>query len=165
MEIKNPLGHHNKMDIKKIIITGVFGSFGAILRYSIYKLISIFIDVPSFYSTMIVNIIGCFFLSYFVHKPLKSSARNNFLSKLTNYKNEILSGLIGAFTTFSTIIYDLSLLNHSGDYINSVVYLFCSIFFALLAVFFGELLACYSNTNLSGGNKQIVPLLEIGDAD
>ncbi|UYP48723.1 Putative fluoride ion transporter CrcB [Candidatus Lokiarchaeum ossiferum] len=153
------------MHIKKILVTGVFGSFGAIFRFLIYEIMSVFVDVPSFYSTMVVNVIGSFLLSYCVQRQLTTLNHNEFLSGLAHYKTEILGGLIGAFTTFSTVIYEISLFNHSGDYLRCFIYIFCAITLALFAVFFGEILAQKSNIKNNPDSMQILPVMKIGDSE
>ncbi len=130
------------MDAKKLAITGVFGSLGAILRYLPFLLVSIVISIPSFYSTLMVNLIGSFLLSYFLNKQIKESKYSSFLSQ---YRSEVLGGLIGAFTTFSALIFEISLFNHSGSYLMSFLYIIFTLVFSFLAYSFGEKLTLLQN--------------------
>ena len=81
----------------KIMLIGIGGSIGAILRYSISGLIQNLSGSINFpFGTLGVNIIGCFLiglLSYLIE------ARAMFTDETRAF---LLIGVLGAFTTFST---------------------------------------------------------------
>lgn len=81
--------------MKVFLAVGLGGILGATGRYGISLL---FHNTQGFpYPTLIVNLIGCFLLSYLLNQPaIKRKLPHNLFSALT-------TGLIGSFTTFSTL--------------------------------------------------------------
>ncbi len=70
------------------------GCLGAIGRYSISLWIENLHPFP--FETLVVNLMGCFFLTYFISQPTLTS-------KLSRpIQVGLGTGLIGSFTTFST---------------------------------------------------------------
>jgi len=126
------------MNWKKVVVTGVFGSLGAIFRYLVYWLITLIVYSPTFYSTLVVNLVGSFFLSYFAIRQINDSKQITFLSQ---YTAEILGGFIGSFTTFSTLILEISFFDHIGSYFTSLIYLLLTLVLSFVAALFGEKLA------------------------
>ncbi|MFC1579895.1 fluoride efflux transporter CrcB [Thermodesulfobacteriota bacterium] len=83
--------------MQKILLVGVGGFFGAVLRYLISGYVQNLSQSISFpYGTFAVNIIGCFFigvLSHLVESQAGVSAEMRLL---------LMVGLLGSFTTYST---------------------------------------------------------------
>lgn len=79
---------------KQLLAVGIGGILGACLRYSVSLL---FMEISGFpFATLTVNVIGCFVLSFLSNsEQIKNLLPPHFLTALT-------TGLIGAFTTFST---------------------------------------------------------------
>jgi len=83
------------------------------------------------YNTLIVNLIGCFFLSLVV-KCLSTSPR---LSK--NFVNGLGTGFLGSFTTFSTFSVEVSRLFMQGAFFFAACYTVISVFGGFLAAGLG----------------------------
>ncbi|MFD1849459.1 fluoride efflux transporter CrcB [Oceanobacillus bengalensis] len=82
------------MDTRIYIAVGIGGMIGALLRYAISMILAGDYVFP--YATLITNFIGCFLLSFLLnHSSIRSKLRDDVFTGLT-------TGLIGAFTTFST---------------------------------------------------------------
>ena len=81
----------------KLMLIGLGGSIGAILRYSIGGLIQNLSGSINFpFGTLGVNIIGCFLIGLFSYLI---EARAMFTDETRAF---LLIGVLGAFTTFST---------------------------------------------------------------
>ena len=74
---------------------GLAGSLGAILRYLVGLLL--FSDFLFPYATLLVNLVGCYALSYLTSRVFRFSSQ---------LKTAIGTGFIGAFTTFSAFSVD-----------------------------------------------------------
>lgn len=113
----------------------IAGSVGALLRYTIGAIIpSIFIlDFPV--STLVINLVGTFMLSWFFSYTETSE---NFPLSL---KAAISTGLIGSFTTFSTFNVELLQLLQTHAYFATGIYLLASIAGGYACVRLGRRLA------------------------
>ena len=114
----------------KILSIGIGGFIGAILRYGMAEYISL--NSGSFYpwGTFSVNLLGAFTIG-FLWKALEYVPINADLKAL------IFVGMIGAFTTFSTFMFETVKLLQDSEYLYALTYLFGSIVFGLVAVYLG----------------------------
>ena len=121
--------------MKKCLYIGIFGFFGAILRYFIknihiyhYKEI-----VPI--NTILINVTGSFLLALILTIALE----------VWNIKEEIrlgiATGFLGAFTTFSTLCKDAVTLISKGLYFSALSYVTISTLLGLCAAYFGIVIA------------------------
>lgn len=97
------------MSFSIVFAIGVGGFFGAISRYLVANRISLWLDSPFPFGTLLVNALGSFllgFLSRFLleHLVVEETVRIG-----------ILVGFLGAFTTFSTFSYESVALLQEGD--------------------------------------------------
>ena len=114
--------------MNSIILIGIGGAIGAILRY----LMSTWIQnggqtFP--YGTLAVNIIGSFLLSLVMYT-----------SEYLNLVNEdtrifLTIGLLGAFTTLSTFSYETFKFMEKGEMLLLTKYVVATIVFSLLAIY------------------------------
>ncbi len=87
------------------------------------------IDFP--YSTLIVNVLGCFIMGLLIGAlALFWSAGNDLRAFLT-------VGILGGYTTFSAFSADILLLVERNDYSGAAIYLTASVGLSLAAVFLG----------------------------
>lgn len=105
-------------DTLNILFVGLGGFIGAILRYGTGQLIPVQNGSPL--PTLVINLIGCFFLAWFytvtLHRwVLPSTIRLG-----------IGTGLIGAFTTFSTFSVETLHLLHNGRIWQAFIYILAS---------------------------------------
>jgi len=108
----------------KYIWIGLAGSVGASMRYLIGLLLITNSLFP--FSTLIINLIGCYLLA------LLTTTLFRMVTIPTNLKLAIGTGLIGSFTTFSTISVETVQLFEDGRYSIGTAYIFCTIFGGLL---------------------------------
>lgn len=115
---------------QKMVLVGIGGAVGTILRYSLYQVLS----VDSIWVTLLCNICGAFFLAL-LYSYIAFQIQSSRLDKL---KLLLGVGLLGGFTTFSTISLESHhlIINEEPKIIIFAVYIiltFLGGFFASLA--------------------------------
>ena len=117
--------------MKNIILIGLGGFIGTILRYGIGKIFEKNIYFFPF-GTFLVNMIGCFLLGLLITSLAKEN--NLLLNKLYLFFG---IGICGGLTTFSTFSMEsLNLINDGKLFLMSL-YIISSIGFGLLFCYFG----------------------------
>ena len=119
----------------KILIIGLGGFIGAVLRYSISGWVYRIFGNALPWGTLAVNVIGSFILGYFL---FMAESRTT-ISPM--WRNFIAIGMMGALTTFSTFAYETFALlqeNLFGQVLANVV---LNVIITLLAVWAGIALA------------------------
>ena len=109
----------------EVLFVGIGGAFGSLARFYVGKVISKRIISVFPISTYVINIIGAFSLGI--------------VSTISNYNIYVLlgDGFLGAFTTFSTFMYegvDLAIENRKTI---SAIYIVTSVLIAVVAFVFG----------------------------
>jgi CrcB protein len=117
----------------QFLAIGAGGFVGALLRYVVSFLLHRWIDVRFPIGTFVINISGSFILGWF----LTTAVGRYPVSDTTRLA--VAVGFIGAYTTFSTLMYDSVLLSDGGARIAAMVNLFGSVALGLLAVRLGIL--------------------------
>ena len=120
--------------MKVYVAVGIGGIIGSILRYLISTLFWTE-QLASFpWATYIANITGACLLTFILFQPF-------FVQKLSpSVFVGVTTGLIGSYTTFSTLILEVTILiNH--DISLALLYTFATIFGGLLASYSGYLVA------------------------
>tara|TARA_A100001388_G_scaffold255261_1_gene219595 strand:+ start:2875 stop:3240 length:366 start_codon:yes stop_codon:yes gene_type:complete len=111
-----------------LFFIGFGGFFGAISRY----LVSVFINnigLNTNISTLLVNIIGSFFMGLLFY--IFSTNSSDF------YKMFFVVGFLGSFTTFSAFSLDAMNLFLASQYINFLIYIILSVVLSILFIFLG----------------------------
>lgn len=116
--------------MKKLLIVGLGGAVGSILRYLVTLLTSKYYANPFPLATFLSNILGCILIGLFI-----SFFSQNVISN--NYKLFLITGICGGFTTFSAFSSENIQLLQNGNYLTAYAYIFSSIIFGLLAVYIG----------------------------
>ncbi|ADG13873.1 CrcB protein [Methanocaldococcus infernus ME] len=116
-----------------LIIIGIGGFFGAILRYLISSYITKF-NFPL--GTLIVNILGSFILGFIMYFSLYSTIN-------PEYRLFIATGFCGALTTFSTFSYETFLMIEEGLYIKALLNILLNIILCLISIYLGRVLALF----------------------
>lgn len=98
------------------LYVGLGGILGSISRYMISLLIIPVNQIPFPWDTLIVNLLGCYLLSFL------ASLQLNRLKISEHLRSAILIGFIGSFTTFSTFSVEIMHLLNSSQYITVVIY-------------------------------------------
>ena len=116
--------------MKIILLVGLGGFVGSILRYIISETIQAR-SVGSFpYGTLAVNVMGCLVIGVIFGMSSKTSYS-------PELKYFLATGLIGGFTTFSAFSYESFILFREGQIWNAAVYIALSIILGLLATMLG----------------------------
>ena len=111
-------------------ILGVFlgGGFGSVLRWLVC------LKINSHWGTMLVNILGAFFIGLAYAYFQKHMADGNF-------KLFVMTGLLGGFTTFSTYLLNFSTLMAENNCFQAFAYLLLSVLVGLMALMLGMKIA------------------------
>lgn len=124
--------------LKMYIAVGIGGIVGTVLRY----LISLTFTSEHFnsfpWATLIVNITGALLLTFIVFQPyfIRRLSTVNFVALTT--------GLIGSYTTFSTLMLEFTMLIQHDRW-TATIYLMSTIFGGLFASFLGYIIAYKTN--------------------
>jgi len=116
---------------KSYLIVGTAGSLGAIARYLMYETIDRDLHLSYAEETLLINIIGVFFLAFL------STLEVEHIEFLVQYRNQMLSGFLGAFTTFSTFVSSISSMEDDTIVGIEFVMLFFSLIVALMVMRIG----------------------------
>ncbi|KAA0257873.1 fluoride efflux transporter CrcB [Deferribacter autotrophicus] len=115
----------------KILVIGLGGFIGAILRYVFSKGFTLFLGNIIPFGTLFVNVAGSFMLGYIHTLSVERLVVGE------NLRFFISVGMLGAFTTFSTFSLETIHLFEDGVYILGLLYMFLNLFLSLTAAFFG----------------------------
>ena len=116
--------------MKLYLLVALFGAAGSVLRYSLYLITPRFFYLNFPVSTVIVNLLGSFFIGVCISLSDKSIITENI-------RIYIAIGLLGGFTTFSTFSMDLFNLLNKSLYVEIISYLVLSVFGGVLLFFAG----------------------------
>lgn len=117
--------------IKNLLLVGLGGFFGSILRYLTYLAIDKRLTISFPLSTFTVNIIGSLILGVIVGLSMKDN--------LNEHTRLFLAvGICGSYTTFSTFALENINLLSQKDLLISFIYIAFSIIIGLAAVFIGQ---------------------------
>jgi CrcB protein len=111
--------------MKLYLLVALFGAAGSVLRYSLYLITPRFFYLNFPISTVLVNLLGSFFIGACISLFDKSIITEN-------TRIYIAIGLLGGFTTFSTFSMDLFNLLNKSLYIEMISYLVLLVFGGLL---------------------------------
>lgn len=117
--------------INTIAAIAAGGAIGALLRHGVNITAVKLLGHGFPYATLTVNILGSFIMGAlivtFAHLWQPSDALRVFM----------ITGLLGAFTTFSTFSLDFVSLFERGEYLSSGIYLSASVILSIAALFGG----------------------------
>ncbi|HHY31473.1 MAG TPA: fluoride efflux transporter CrcB [Firmicutes bacterium] len=124
------------MDIARVLLVGLGGFVGAVLRYSLGGFVHRYLDAARFpYGTFTVNLLGCLAIGFLAGM---ADARGAFTPELRVF---VFVGLIGAFTTFSTFTYETMSFLRDGQALAAVVNVALHVLLGLAAVWAGDALS------------------------
>ena len=115
-----------------LLLVAIGGSIGASLRY-IFYLSSKNLLFPNylFINTLIINIIGSFFIGYIIMLIGNKNLSQDFI------KYFFIIGILGSFTTFSTFSLESIELLVNKNFFLAFLYMFLSLSLCLLFTFLG----------------------------
>ena len=115
-----------------LFLVAIGGSLGASTRYFFYLISkNIFSSSNLFISTLLINVIGSFFIGYLIFLLENKSYSEDFL------KYFLIIGILGSFTTFSTFSFETIDLLANKRFLIAFFYIFLSLLLCLLFTFFG----------------------------
>ena len=118
------------MTIKNFFLVAMGGGLGAMLRYAASLLIRTDSHFPL--ATLLINIVGSFFIGSIMALGVRSSANISEAGKLF-----WATGICGGFTTFSAFSYENLQLFQLGRYNLAFVYIMLSVLLGLSATWIG----------------------------
>jgi CrcB protein len=116
---------------------GGAGFVGALTRYGIVRLFAPWVSGQSFpWATMVINVSGSAFLGWFLTVITKRAPGPN----TETLKLAIATGFVGAYTTFSTYMFETNDLISKGSTYQAFGYLIGSLILGLIGVRFGVII-------------------------
>ena len=119
--------------MKLILVIGTGSFFGGIFRYLLSLLVQTKAASQFPLHTLIVNIIGCFFIGVVFGLFDKGQISHE-------WKLFLATGFLGGFTTFSAFSIETLTLLREGHTGYALLYILASVFLGLLATYIGYLL-------------------------
>ncbi|AQW21565.1 camphor resistance protein CrcB [Lentilactobacillus curieae] len=127
------------------LLIAIFAILGGMARFGVDAII----PTTTFpLATVIINLIGCFVLAL-INNTLAVSER--FPAQLTL---ALGTGMIGAFTTFSTFTVEIIKLLQSHEVVTAGMYLLVSIIGGIFLAYLGSILGKKITTLKAGGNHR-----------
>lgn len=120
--------------LRNILLVGLGGFFGSVLRYLVYLFVDKNIQLAWPIATFSVNIIGSLILGIIYGLLFKT----NFISP--DLRLLLAVGFCGSFTTFSTFAYENLQMLQQRDFITMILYTGLSLVLGLLAAYSGYLI-------------------------
>ncbi len=120
-----------EVSLVRIALIALAGALGAVSRYKAQGWINDAIGHPTLWATFVVNISGAFALGMLV---AVSEGRWN-LSPLT--RTALGIGFLGAYTTFSTLMFESVDRVETGDYVAAAANIIGSVTIGLIAAYAG----------------------------
>ena len=121
--------------LTRILSVAVGGAFGAVARYLIYlSPLQEFLK-PFPFPTFFINITGSFLIGFSLILFSERFESNE------NLRLAVAVGFLGAFTTFSTLEFEIWNLIKENQLITAFLYLFLSLFVGFIGVLLGVALA------------------------
>ncbi len=120
---------------KSILIVGFGGGIGSILRFLTSFYMSKYFPSKFPLGTFTVNLLGCFLVGLLLGYFEKNNLMNSDMKLL------FVTGFCGGYTTFSAFGYENMNLIQNNNSLFALGYIGASLFFGLLAVWFGLFLA------------------------
>ena len=110
------------------------GAIGALLRYLVSGAVHKYLDTAFPIGTLVVNMTGCLFIGFL------TQLFENFIVSST-FRNFLLIGVLGAFTTFSTFGFESLSMIRDGEIKYAFLNISISVIIGLVFVFAGIILA------------------------
>jgi CrcB protein len=125
------------METSDILWIGVGGGTGSLLRWQVGRLVDRYIASPFKAGTFLINVSGAFVLAY-ISALLAIGWEHRYGDVISSL---VLTGLLGGYTTFSTMQLDAVQMASARRHALAVVYLAASVGAGLLAAAAGVALA------------------------
>ena len=117
--------------ISSILFVGFGGALGAILRFGINEIFERYLINSSYYSVLLVNVVGCFLIGLIIGTSMPE--------KNTTYYFFII-GFLGSFTTMSALTYQIIMIANT-NLIHAVSYIIFTVVITIAATYIGTIIA------------------------
>jgi CrcB protein len=117
--------------MQKLLLIGLAGALGALTRYSLSGFVQRYSGFTFPVGTLVVNLLGTFLFGFIwslVEQRLVISVETRVV---------ILSGFLGAFTTFSSFMFETSALVGDGQWGYALLNITVQIVLGMVAIFLG----------------------------
>lgn len=121
--------------VKSILIAGLGGFIGTVLRFLLSRIIQTQSLSLFPWSTFLINTSGCLLIGFFYGIAEKGNLMP------ANLRLFLTVGLCGGFTTFSTFSNDALMLIQGREWLRVTLYASLSLFLGLAAVYFGKIIS------------------------
>jgi CrcB protein len=120
---------------KQCLAIGIAGFFGALARFLVARQFQNWFETRFPIGTLVVNLSGCFVLGFFL------VLADHRVQITDTTRLAIGVGFVGAYTTFSTLMYDSVSLSEGGQFYKAALNLVLSLVLGLVAVRLGAICA------------------------
>ncbi|MCW4467736.1 fluoride efflux transporter CrcB [Flavobacterium sp. MFBS3-15] len=120
--------------IKSILLVGLGGAIGSILRYLSAMLVNKYWHSTFPLATFLINMLGCLLIGVFMAIIEKQPGISD------NFRLLFVTGFCGGFTTYSAFAYENTTLMTSGQTLIAFAYIAASVLAGLLFVWLGIML-------------------------
>jgi len=121
--------------MRNLLLIFIGGGLGSVLRYAVYRFTDSIIQSAFPYGTFLVNIIGCFFIGFFVFYTERYDVQG------LQWRLFLVTGLCGGFTTFSAFTFENLSLVTDHRILLFLLYTIGSVTLGIIATYFGLLAA------------------------
>jgi CrcB protein len=125
------------MHVLDIIWVGIGGGLGSLLRWWVGLLFDRAFGSKYKIGTVFINVSGAFVIAY-ISAALALGWEQRYGDLITSL---LLTGVLGGYTTFSTMQLDAVKMSNAGNHVRAIVYLLVSVGAGLLAAAAGVALA------------------------
>lgn len=119
----------------RLTLIAIFGAIGTLARYGLQGLVQVRTGGTFPYGTLLINLLGCFFLGWIGQFTL------NRMVISPDLRMAIAVGFFGGFTTFSSFGWETAKMIETGEWLRASTYVAASVFLGLLLSVVGIRLA------------------------
>jgi fluoride exporter len=120
--------------MSKVLVLSIGGIAGTLARYFLANSVYRYCGTAFPYGTMVVNATGCFLIGFF------GTLAENKISFGPNLRLLLMVGFCGAFTTFSTYIFETNGLVRDGEMVKAALNVIISVLLGFFVFKIGMIL-------------------------
>jgi CrcB protein len=117
--------------MERLVLIGLAGASGALTRYGLQSAVTNALGRPTVLGTLLINVTGAFLLGLFL------ALTDERMTIPLYWRPIIATGFLGAYTTFSTLMFESFSRFESGDLATAGANLLASVALGLIATYLG----------------------------